>query len=183
MNLLDRHRRAELSLGGLTAAAREILSRAAAPDDRRVARFPDERTIRYYQSLGLVGRPLRYDGREAVFAYEHLVRVAAIKLLQNQGFSLAQIQSALWGASTEALEAAVLEAIAPRKEALALRKDARIAAAPAAVMRSRGPRSVVQAEVAPGVQVTIDPVLVPDPERVLRAIGAALAPRREGDAT
>ena len=36
-------------------------------------------------------------------------------------------------------------------------------------------RSVVQADLAPGVRVTIDPALVPDAERILRALRAALA--------
>jgi DNA-binding transcriptional MerR regulator len=188
---LDRHRQRQLTLNALTDAVRDVLGRAPAPDDGRVARFPDERTIRYYQTLGLIGRPLRYEGREALYGFEHLVRVVAVKLLQNQGFSLAQVQVALASTDVHKLEAAVIETMAASDGNRGAGKAATRAtspppptATPTTPMQSTlpAPRSVVQAEVAAGIQVTIDPAIVADPARALRAIRAALRrPINEGD--
>jgi DNA-binding transcriptional MerR regulator len=171
MTPLDPHRQREHTLAELTEAAQAVLEHAPAPEDGRVARFPDERTVRYYQSLGLIDRPLRYDGKEAIYGYPHLLRVVAVKLLQHQGLSLAQVQAALAGVSVRKLEAAVVESLAVAQPARLAKRGvvaAPIAAAPAV-------RSVVQADLAPGVRVTIDPALVPDAERILRALRAALA--------
>jgi DNA-binding transcriptional MerR regulator len=179
MTPLDRHRQQEHMLTALTEAAREVLAHAPAPPDGRVARYPDERTIRYYQSLGLIDRPLRYEGKEAMYGYQHLLRVVAVKLLQHQGLSLAQVQAALIGVSVRKLEAAVTEALAAAPQAAK-----RVAAPPAraAAMRAAavdegtvpGARAVVQADLSPGIRVTIDPALVPDAERILRVLRHAL---------
>ncbi len=101
----------EFSLAELATTLAAFLARdhgaIEPPADGRVRAAPDARTIRYYQSLGLVDRPLRYDGRQAVYGYRHLLQAAAVKLLQAQGLSLAQVQSALQGVSTAQLEDAV----------------------------------------------------------------------------
>ncbi len=49
------------------------------PEDQRVRAVPDARTVRYYQSIGLVDRPER-EGREAVYRWRHLLQVVAVKL-------------------------------------------------------------------------------------------------------
>ena len=105
---------AELGLADLTNAADALLAHTSAPRaaaDGRVRAAPDVRTIRYYQSIGLVDRPLRYDGRRAVYGRRHLLQAVVVKLLQGEGLSLAQIQTALQGAPTPKLEAAVREAL------------------------------------------------------------------------
>ncbi|MDP2309177.1 MAG: MerR family transcriptional regulator, partial [Pseudomonadota bacterium] len=110
--LLDRYRPTEHGLASLVDAAREILLAAgSAVEDERVSSSPDARTIRYYQSLGVLDRPLRHDGREAVYGYRHLLQAVATKLLQAQGYTLAQVQRALLGSTTERLERAVAEAL------------------------------------------------------------------------
>ena len=47
-------------------------------------------TIRYYQRLGLLEAPVR-RGRRAVYRDAHLDRLAEIRRLAEEGFSLAQI--------------------------------------------------------------------------------------------
>ena len=157
MDLL-RHRTATFDLDALCAAAAALLG--SAPADGRVNAVPDARTVRYYQSTGLVDRPIRYDGRTAVYGYRHLVQVLAVKGLQGQGHSLAQIQQALAGATTERLEAAVLgevvQAPVPPPEPIA--------------------RPWIAAKIAPGVTVAIDPARVPDPHLVLSLLTRALRP-------
>jgi DNA-binding transcriptional MerR regulator len=65
------------------------------PKNGQVRAVPDERTIRYYATLGLLDRPLAMRGRTALYGPRHLAQVVAIKRLQSAGRSLAEIQE-LW---------------------------------------------------------------------------------------
>ncbi|MES2640772.1 MAG: MerR family transcriptional regulator [Myxococcota bacterium] len=176
--LLDRYRptgpqsassKEGFGLAALVAAAGEILAATgSAVGDERVSSAPDARTIRYYQSLGVLDRPLRHEGREVVYGYRHLLQAVATKLLQAEGYTLAQVQRALLGSTTEALERAVADALgdgAPRSQA-----------APPAPPAPAAPdlRSLLTREVAPGVIVTLDPRLVSDPDSLLARITHAL---------
>jgi DNA-binding transcriptional MerR regulator len=74
------------------------------------ARLPVD-TLRFYQSRGLLPAPRR-EGRRAIYADQHLERLTRIRALQQQGFSLSQIQRVLEqpdGESEEPLLAALLE--------------------------------------------------------------------------
>ena len=74
------------------------------------ARLPVD-TLRFYQSRGLLPAPRR-EGRRAIYADQHLERLTRIRSLQQQGFSLSQIQRVLDqpdGESEEPLLAALLE--------------------------------------------------------------------------
>jgi len=66
-----------------------------APKNGQVRAVPDERTIRYYATLGLLDRPAAMRGRTALYNTRHLAQVVAIKRLQVMGRSLAEIQT-LW---------------------------------------------------------------------------------------
>ena len=69
-------------------------------------------TVRYYQKQRLLPPPEK-DGRLAVYTDEHVARMARIKDLQRQGFSLAVIRRFLAGEldpADEGLAAAVVEA-------------------------------------------------------------------------
>jgi DNA-binding transcriptional MerR regulator len=68
-------------------------------------------TLRFYQARGLLPAPRR-EGRIAVYEDLHLERLTRIRSLQQQGFSLSQIQRVLEqpaGESEEPLLAALLE--------------------------------------------------------------------------
>lgn len=80
-----------------------------AQKDGRVADAPDARTIRYYQTLGLVDRPLA-SGREVRYTARHALQVVAIKALQARGVPLAEVQRRLYGRSDAELAAVVGEA-------------------------------------------------------------------------
>ena len=76
----------------------EVATRIAAlpaPSNGQVRAVPDERTVRYYGTIGLLDRPLAMRGRTALYGRRHLAQVVAIKRLQAMGRSLAEIQ-ALW---------------------------------------------------------------------------------------
>lgn len=65
----------------------------------RVRELPNGRTIRWYTTIGLVDRPLATKGRVALYGWRHAFQLAAIKQLQAEGRSLAEIQERLLGAS------------------------------------------------------------------------------------
>jgi DNA-binding transcriptional MerR regulator len=63
----------------------------------RIRDLPDERTVRWYQSVGILDRPSGFRGRAALYGRRHLVQIAVIKRLQAAGFSLESIQGGLAG--------------------------------------------------------------------------------------
>src|SRR5947209_16277476 len=63
----------------------------------QVRSVPDRRTIRYYTTLGLIDRPAELRGRTALYGHRHLLQLVAIKRLQAQGLSLAELQQRLVG--------------------------------------------------------------------------------------
>jgi len=68
-------------------------------------------TLRFYQARGLLPSPRR-EGRIAVYTDHHLERLTRIRSLQQQGFSLSQIQRVLEGPADgpeEPLLAALIE--------------------------------------------------------------------------
>lgn len=160
-------RTADLDLPGLVAAATALLSRCPPPTDERVSALPDERTIRYYQTSGLIDRPARYEGRTARYGLRHLLQACCVKLLQGQGLSLGQIQQALAGVPDGLLESA-------------LRQGLGMGAPVAPPAPSPVARSWLEYELAPGVRLLLDPSLVPDPaglvQRILLALSSASSP-------
>jgi len=187
---LDPFRHLELGLAPLVSAVGELLA-AIAPElgDDRVSSRPDARTLRYYQSLGILDRPLRHDGREAVYGYRHLLQAVATKLLQSEGLSLGQIQRALAGRTTDVLEAAVVEALAGASVVTARMSSswggggsppATPPPSPPVDSGAAPARALVTREVAPGVLVTVDPRLVPDPESTFSKITALFYPHPYG---
>lgn len=128
-------------------------------DDQRVAGAIDVRVIRYYQTLGILDRPLRYEGRSAVYGVKHVSQLRAIKVLQQEGLSLQQLQQRLVGCSEDEL-AGIGEVV----------KGAPQTAQDAGGVVSEVHR-LIGVEVVPGVQLTIDPARWPEAE----ALAARLA--------
>lgn len=69
----------------------------------RVRDIPDRRTIRYYTTLGLIDRPAAMRGRTALYGWRHLLQLVAIKRLQANNLTLAEIQRRLVGLTDAAL--------------------------------------------------------------------------------
>jgi MerR-like DNA binding protein len=85
-------------LSTLAELVSEVAARIAAlppPKNGQVRAVPDDRTIRYYVTLGLLDRPSAMRGRTALYGPRHVAQVIAIKRLQTMGRSLAEIQE-LW---------------------------------------------------------------------------------------
>lgn len=93
-----------LRLRNLIAALnRTLLSINLTDLPSRVRELPDERTARFYTTLGLISPPARFDGRRALYGRRHLLQLLAIKRLQSQGMAIRDIQEKIKNAGTEKL--------------------------------------------------------------------------------
>ncbi len=174
---LDRYRDAELTLEDLVTAATRLLKRLdVRPDDGRVATEPDARGVRYYQGIGVLDRPLRYDSRRAVYGFRHLLQFLAVKRLQQEGHPLHLIQQSLAGRSTAALERA-LAVMLVREEANPARGPAREGPPPEPMQLAANALPAIEADclAALGTVATSEPApaRVPDP----RSAGLAAEPQ------
>ncbi|MGN6106809.1 MAG: MerR family transcriptional regulator [Kofleriaceae bacterium] len=191
-------------LSELVAQVATRIASLPAPSNGQVRAVPDERTVRYYGTIGLLDRPIAHRGRTALYGRKHVAQVVAIKRLQTMGRSLAEIQ-ALWPTlDDEALARMSGVAIAPsgkgraaarpefwkREAASAPRPVAAEAAAPVAAAAptpaapappSSSPISApieLRLELAPGVSLAIamseDIALSTADVRAIRAAAAPL---------
>jgi DNA-binding transcriptional MerR regulator len=93
------------TLDELSAAVHQALTvDYAGSVNGQVRDVPDRRTIRYYTTLGLIDRPAAMRGRTALYGRRHLLQLVAIKRLQAEGRSLAEVQARLVGRTDRALE-------------------------------------------------------------------------------
>jgi DNA-binding transcriptional MerR regulator len=83
------------TLTDLVTEAAAHIAKLPAPKNGQVRAVPDDRTIRYYGTIGLLDKPSAMRGRTALYNRRHLAQVVAIKRLQTMGRSLAEIQT-LW---------------------------------------------------------------------------------------
>jgi DNA-binding transcriptional MerR regulator len=84
--------------------SKRLTEDAPGPLDGRVREVPDQRTLRYYTTLGLIDRPAEMRGRTAYYGSKHLWQILAIKRLQARGLSLTDIQQSLLGLDEPALQ-------------------------------------------------------------------------------
>jgi DNA-binding transcriptional MerR regulator len=146
----------------------------------RVRDVPDRRTIRYYGTLGLIDRPAAMRGRTALYSIRHVLQLAAIKRLQAQGLSLAEVQARLVGLTDTALrELARLpadfdfEAPVDQPADHADRRAGRFWGEPPA--EPSPPRSLIGVPLADGATLLVDTTRPLD-EHDLSALRAAAAP-------
>jgi DNA-binding transcriptional MerR regulator len=106
----------ELTIGELAATAAAAVAAADLRGaNRRVTDLPDERTIRWYASIGLLDRPSGSRGRTALYGDRHVLQLVAIKRRQAQGHTLAEIQAELVGATDRTLRR-IAEVAAPAEK-------------------------------------------------------------------
>lgn len=92
-----------MTIEALGEAVRRALDGEEAPANGQVRAVPDVRTIRYYTTLGLIDRPAELRGRTALYGARHVLQLVAVKRLQAEGLSLADIQARLTGLPDSAL--------------------------------------------------------------------------------
>ena len=159
----------DVDLTGLSTVAAQWVAKLPVTD-QRIQAIPDGRTLRFYQSTGLLDRPLRYDGRVARYGQRHLLQLLAVRALQSQGQSLAQIQTSLAGASDDELVQKLEFTFGNRRAAIvASPAPESVAPVPAAA-----PSAFVAAELAPGVVITIDARVHTNPARIIAYLRRAI---------
>ncbi len=87
------------------AAAAAILNELGLIQERgTVTDVPDERTVRYYLSEGLIQTPEEKQGTASVFTYLHLLQLLAVKKLQAEHLPIRKIRELVAGRSERELE-------------------------------------------------------------------------------
>ena len=172
-----------ITVDELAQRANAVLSMTGlALEDGRTASRIDTRTIRFYQTLGLIPKP-EYVGRRALYSTTHLLRIVAAKQLQSEGYSLAQIQASLPARPDKQLLRAISQTSAESVADLRVLRHAvggdvhavhpRSAVALAA---SSVPSPELRAfTLAKGVTLLVDTTSTPDPESIVRTLTDALA--------
>jgi DNA-binding transcriptional MerR regulator len=93
------------TLEELRVLAEEILAmEGIASESGRIRSIPDERTLRYYTTIGLLSRPAAFRGRTALYHRHHLAQIVTIKRLQASGLSLSDVQIKLTGLTPTEME-------------------------------------------------------------------------------
>lgn len=94
-----------LGVKELSMAAERILKQLHQGQSKNtVSDFPNERTIRFYLSEGLLPTSKKKRGQSTVFGYLHLVSLLVIKKLQSEGLPISVIKSLIPGKSVSELE-------------------------------------------------------------------------------
>jgi DNA-binding transcriptional MerR regulator len=89
----------------LAAAAGRILHESGPAQSRgTVSSVPDERTVRFYLSEGLLAPAQERQGAASVFGYLQLLQLLVVKQLQAKNLPIRQIREALAGRAIEELE-------------------------------------------------------------------------------
>jgi DNA-binding transcriptional MerR regulator len=182
---------ASWTISELSERVADALATSDEPPGGKARAIPDERAIRYYTTLGLIDRAT-LRGRTAYYGARHLAQLVAIKKLQADGATLAEIQQLLPAIEDARLAELTGIAIGERARPAARRDFWRTPAQDAApdpatapeppppVLASASVSFTVshQLELAPGVHLSIDAARVPtdaDADALRAAAAAVLA--------
>jgi DNA-binding transcriptional MerR regulator len=103
---LEKMRQARfVGVAELAAEAAKILSESGLAQARgTVTELPDERTVRYYLTEGLLSPAEDKQGTASVFTYRHLLELLVVKKLQSEHLPIRKIRSLVDGRSERELE-------------------------------------------------------------------------------
>lgn len=85
-------------------AARILTESGLAQERGTVTEVPDERTIRYYLTEGLISPAEDKQGTASVFGYRHLLQLLVVKKLQSQHLPIRKIRDLVDGRTERELE-------------------------------------------------------------------------------
>src|ERR1044071_7905728 len=89
----------------LADEAAQLVSRFVPRQERQsVSLVPDERTVRYYSTEGLLAPPEGKQGLNSVYGYQHLLQLLFIKRLQAEHLPIRKIKELVEGKSERELE-------------------------------------------------------------------------------
>jgi DNA-binding transcriptional MerR regulator len=103
---LEKMRHAKyVGVAGLADEAAKILADSGLAQGRgTVTEVPDERTVRYYLTEGLVSPAEDKRGTASVFGYRHLLQLLVVKKLQAEHLPIRKIRDLVDGRSERELE-------------------------------------------------------------------------------
>ncbi|HUQ33722.1 MAG TPA: MerR family transcriptional regulator [Pyrinomonadaceae bacterium] len=87
-----------------TEAAKILAESGPAQARGTVTELPDERTVRYYQTEGLLSPAEDKQGTASVFSYRHLLELLVVKKLQSEHLPIRKIRSLVDGRTERELE-------------------------------------------------------------------------------
>ena len=94
-----------IGVAELAAEAAKILSESGPIQERGTVRdVPDERTIRYYLSEGLLAPAEDKQGTASIFGYLHLLQLLVVKRLQAEHLPIRKIKELVAGRTERELE-------------------------------------------------------------------------------
>lgn len=94
-----------IGLPEFARVAERILSELGIEQERGTVSFaPDERTIRYYLSEGLIQSADEKQGTASVFGYKHLLQIVAVKKLQAEHLPIRKIRELVADKDEQQLE-------------------------------------------------------------------------------
>ena len=85
-------------------AARVLAEKGPVQERGTVSEVPDERTVRYYLTEGLLAPAEEKQGTASVFGYLHLLQLLAVKHLQAQHLPIRKIRELVEGRTERELE-------------------------------------------------------------------------------
>lgn len=149
------------------ALRRALLSIHLSDLPSRVRELPDERTVRFYTTVGLLAPPLSFDGRRAFYGRRHLLQLLAVKRLQSQRLPIRQIREKIRRASGAKLSAiANVDSSVMDKALRDAAKDPSLnlwprpsedSAVPDPIVNETMPKSARCYRISDGIYLTIDP--------------------------
>ena len=94
-----------VGVAGLAVEAAKILSESGLAQARgTVTEVPDERTVRYYLTEGLLSPAEEKQGTASVFGYRHLLQLLVVKKLQSEHLPIRKIRDLVDGRTERELE-------------------------------------------------------------------------------
>ncbi len=161
-----------VTLDELAARANAILaSRGFVAEDSRSASRVDSRTVRFYQTIGVLPKPA-YEGRRALYSLTHLLRLVAAKQLQSEGYTLAQIQATLPARTDRHITRALTEAESVMQQGSRVLPGAKPPSRPSSTGSTPELRAFTLAK---GVTLLVDPTSAQDPAALAKSLADALA--------
>jgi DNA-binding transcriptional MerR regulator len=104
--MLEKTRQAKyVGVAELAGEAARILTESGLAQERgTVSEVPDERTIRYYLTEGLISPAEDKQGTASVFSYRHLLELLVVKKLQSEHLPIRKIRDLVDGRTERELE-------------------------------------------------------------------------------
>ena len=126
-------------------AARILTESGLAQERGTVSEVPDERTIRYYLTEGLISPAEDKQGTASVFSYRHLLELLVVKKLQSEHLPIRKIRDLVDGRTERELERLLGAEGSPRVKNEALSYLEKLLMKPAAPPSPQTPQMLRQA--------------------------------------